>query len=923
MTNIQLSGIWTAELPDGQTYDVRLPGTLDENRIGGKDEDRNPWHPDVAFLDPAGERNPDLHVPGVIMGRFTRRVTWEGKAKYLRSFSFPNVGQKGRFFLYAERSRKLSAFLNGKELSPAVPGTLSTPWIYEVTGLLREENTLCFLVDNTYEGWPASAIEYSSAATDESQTNWNGIIGKIGIMEKPPVFIKHVRCTAAEGSLHVDVQIDAGCSAAYMPDDASGENRRSGQIRLTTGAAETPVYLDFCLPEQGMLTLSADIPLCSDVRLWDEGEGNVYLLRTELLDLEKTVDASEVTFGIRDFCRSRGPYLELNHHRIFLRSETSCGMFPEEGHTPMDVERWADILRKYQAYGVNCVRFHSWCPPEELFETADACGMLVIAELSDWDPHHALESEVAFAYYQTELQEILYFYGNHPSFVMLTFGNELHCGEKGVENMKRLLAMARQTDPTRLYANASNAFYGDKGCDPDSDFFTASGFRGQMIRGVSQEMQGYINHDWQGTTHSYRDILAEIRKEYDRPVFAFEVGQYQILPDFHELDTFHGALLPENLMQIRKNMLDRGFGDEWDRRVEASGRLALLCYREEVEAVMRTEEMSGVNLLGIQDFPGQGTALIGMMNSHLEPKTYPFADPANFRSFFRPVHPMAEFSRYTWTTAETLTCRVVFANYGKEDYAGPVTVSLVYRDSGERIAEKKLADFMAPQGKVTRGERICFSLGDISAAPARCLLEIRAGELKTTYPIYVYPEEDTAEAVLRMAGEDVFVTRDPDEAEQALRQGRKVLLAPHADQQSFPSSIQTFFSTDHWSVGTYAAQEGYMGVLADPEAPVLREFPTDAFADMQWYHLTTDSRAMQIRDKRIELIGAMDTYARLRRLAFAVEGKVDAGSLLLTSFGLLDKLQYPEARAMLKSMIAYMRSEDFHPAVEITSELVR
>ena len=124
--------------------------------------------------------------------------------------------------------------------------------------------------------------------------------------------------------------------------------------------------------------------------------------------------------------------------------------------------------------------------------------------------------------------------------------------------------------------------------------------------------------------------LDELHKKYRKPVFSFEVGQFEVLPDFRELDEFHGVTDPANYRLIRDRVLERGLEDEWARRVSASGELARLCYREEIEAAMRTRDMSGISLLGLQDFPGQGTALVGMLNAHLEPKPYPFAQPEAF-----------------------------------------------------------------------------------------------------------------------------------------------------------------------------------------------------------------------------------------------------------------------------------------------------
>lgn len=104
--------------------------------------------------------------------------------------------------------------------------------------------------------------------------------------------------------------------------------------------------------------------------------------------------------------------------------------------------------------------------------------------------------------------------------------------------------------------------------------------------------------------------------------------------------------------------------------VEATGELSRLAYREEIEAAMRTRELSGISLLGLQDFPGQGTALVGMMNSHLEPKPYDFARPERFREFFQECRILVKLPHYTYEAGERLIAEVEAANFGKRNIEG-------------------------------------------------------------------------------------------------------------------------------------------------------------------------------------------------------------------------------------------------------------
>ena len=244
-----------------------------------------------------------------------------------------------------------------------------------------------------------------------------------------------------------------------------------------------------------------------EAQKWDIEEGNLHVLTVSGPGLE----TCSTSFGLRNFSVENG-YLTMNGRRIFLRSETNCAVFPETGYPPMDVDAWKEILLKYRAYGVNCMRFHSHCPPEAAFAAADELGMLMQPELSHWDPEHAFASEESQRYYETELWAILRHLANHPSFVMLTFGNELHADAAGHAFMDSLLRKARDYDPTRLYANGSNVHYGAIGADPASDFYTAMMYYDQDMRATCDGPKGWLNQEYPNARHNYQSTVRADRK---------------------------------------------------------------------------------------------------------------------------------------------------------------------------------------------------------------------------------------------------------------------------------------------------------------------------------------------------------------------------------------------------------------------------
>ena len=64
-------------------------------------------------------------------------------------------------------------------------------------------------------------------------------------------------------------------------------------------------------------------------------------------------------------------------------------------------------------------------------------------------------------------------------------------------------------------------------------------------------------------------------------------------------------------------MLDEDHDFAW-----ASGRFQLACYKEEIEANLRTPGLAGFQLLDLHDYLGQGTALIGVLDAFWESKGY-------------------------------------------------------------------------------------------------------------------------------------------------------------------------------------------------------------------------------------------------------------------------------------------------------------
>lgn len=949
---ILLNGKWHVVLEDGTTGQMDLPGTLDENGIGHRDVGANQWHPDAVLGNAAGEIDKDAPIAT----RFTRRHTYEGEARISSKITVPDYGTD-RLFVLAERARALRLLVDGEACAVFRQGTLSTPYIFELTGAAPGEHEFTFLSDNSYPGMPKAAICYSSAATDETQTNWNGILGECSMYTRPQNFIDSLRVYPRAvkkeeknkaGGYVLDVCVELAPGAKKVYKDAKiilqSEALAAGELEDTQTLTEIISYSGEGLAEAGtdkeenpktMEIWFRDLPLRENVKLWDEDEGNLYEMAVTLDNGMSAEDKGGSTaecrtrFGIRSFGDNGSGRLALNGRAIFLRGEANCAEYPETGHPPMTIPEWKEMLLKYRSYGINFVRFHSHCEPEAAFAAADELGMLLQPELSHWDPKDAFGTEESYRYYRAELVDLLKTYANHPSFVMLTLGNELQAQDEGRERMRELVRTAKRMDPTRLYANGSNAFYGEEGCDPESDFYTSQSCKDVVIRGTFSGMRGYLNENYPSADRTYDEAMAEIRKEYQKPVFSFEVGQFEVLPDFEELESFHGISDPVNLKLIKKRVEERGLLPTWEKYVEATGELSRLAYREEIEAAMRTRELSGISLLGLQDFPGQGTALVGMMNSHLEPKPYDFARPERFREFFQECRILVKLPHYTYEAGERLIAEVEAANFGKENIEGVFCWTLAGKKSVSENGNCEPAEIKSKNTVIATGEdteiTICrpgsyTEVGsldiplDFVEKNTALTLKVRIGDSISAYPIWVYRKTTP------ICPENVYETRAFDvKTREILQNGGRVYLSPDADKESLPNSIKTQFTTDFWSVGTFADQEGGMGQLIDTEHPIFKEFPTDFHTDWQWWIMAT-KRAVILPHPMKTIITEMDSYAFLRPMAQMIEFRCLKGKVLLSTMELHKSQQYPEVRALQASIYTYLSGENFEPAEEITEE---
>jgi hypothetical protein len=888
---------------------VQLPGTTDENHKGIKKDEQ-------------------------CIDRLSRVWYWKGPAWYQRRVTIPDAWRGKRITLLLERSKNTrvwvdQTFCGGED-------TLSAPQLFDVTrAMTLGEHTLTVLVDNARlpPVGPAHAID------ERTQTNWNGIVGRIELRATAPVWLDDVQVYPDVKQKRVVVRamignitgkaaagtITAECESYNV---AAPSTFKTQSFGINVPARKNAVEFTY---EPG-----------GDVPLWDEFQPAMLRLK---LTLEAKAgggqhrDQRSVSFGMRDFTRERNR-LTINGRPVFLRGKLDCCLFPLTGYPPMDKAGWLRVLSIAKSYGINHYRFHSWCPPKAAFQAADELGMyfqvelpnkrsaFAVPESKEAAKHNidnievgsSLRDKSLYEYAQREGELIFKDFGNHPSFVMFTLGNELDRNPA----MFELVSKFRNTDSRHLYAQGSSNVHWNPSLAEGEDFWvTCKTGKTLPVRG-SFSLLDFPNPHIECRPPSTMVDYSESITGLPVPVIGHEIGSFQVSPDFREIPKYTGVLRARNMEAFRERLKAAGMLDQAHDFVRASGALSAICYREDIEAALRTPDMAGFQLLDLQDFPGQGTALVGMLNVFMESKG--LITPEAWRRFCCETVPLLRMQKYTWTTDETFVGRVQIAHYGPADLPGAQVTWTVTDGKGRKVAGDAFDRVTIEQGKVFEVDRFSLPLGTI-AAPQKLTIAvaIEGTKYRNDYEIWVYPPKVDTSVPSGVLVADSFAAAA---TKKHLAAGGKVLLLPKLDQLAH--SVGGGFQTDYWSpMFAEAAKKrggkvppGTLGILCDPDAPVLAGFPTEFHSNWQWWHLVKNSRPIILDDTPARyrpIVQVIDNFARNHKLGLIFETRVGKGKLLVCAIGLLNLQDKPEARQLYHSLLRYVASDAFAPAEDLNS----
>lgn len=885
MRVLDLAGYWEFALEreenppgqDGFAATIRLPGTMDEAGFGDPVTEKSAWH-------------------------LNRKVEYTGAAFYRRKIFIPS-GWAGRpLELFLERCHwQTSVWIDGQYVG--MRDSLCVPHRYELEASLSEGvHTLLVRVDNSMKvdvGLLADSI------TDHTQTNWNGIIGRMELRALPPVAIGGVRVVPDAAARRAEVKV-----AVKNP---SGSRRRVHVDVRICGTEETETAR--VSEEYELDSAEADIVLACELGpgagLWDEFSQPLYTVEVRLNTVDgpdRCEDFRKAEFGLRELRGGPGGF-SINGRPMFLRGTLDCCVFPLTGYPSMTVDDWLVRLGAYKAYGLNHVRFHSWCPPEAAFEAGDRLGMMFQVESPVWTCLGEKADVDEFVIQET--LRILEEYGNHPSFCMMSAGNE-PSGANKEAFLTGLLDLWKQNDSCRLFTGSSGW--------PElatNDYHVLKNRPAALrCQDWAEEMNGRLNRAPYETESDYRGLI----EGSAAPVVSHEVGQWCAFPDFGEIKRYTGVLNAGNLEIFRNLLHQKGLGEYAQRFLRASGRLQLAEYKEDIEAALRTPGFGGFQLLGLTDFSGQGTALVGVLNAFNESKGYTDAD--EFRSFCCETVPLARLKRAVYVQGETLEAGIGAANFGPTEIKGAVVSWSLETEDGRKAAHGTLTPENIPYGAGLDLGRISVSLQDI---PAPQRLVFRIGIEGTTYAnqwkIWLLEKEP------EICMDGIVLSHTLEKTADALHNGKKVLFMPLAEL--FPNNgMPSGFTTVFWNYEFTAHQAPRtLGILCDPAHMCLARFPTCEHSGWQWFDLLRNSKFMVLDKSRVPvepIVRVIDDWNTSDSLGTLFEARVGRGSLMVCSMDLeSDIVSRPAAAQMLASITAYMQGPDFHPVREMTVEDIR
>lgn len=831
-----------------------------------------------------GWKSPYCHID-----RLTRKYEYMGPAWYQREIAFPKEWAGKRIFMYFERTHWLSSiFVDTKEVSKL--DYISVPHCHELTDFVKPGKThlITLCIDNRYQ---YDTHKWNHAHTEFTQINWNGILGEMKLIAVDPVYVDDMQ-------LYPDVTEKTVTARLQIRNYTGKPFEGTARFHIT---GDDGYNLTRELPVNGkdsLVSFEGKIALGKDIQLWDEFHPNLYRVECKLLTSVGETNyehEKEVTFGMREVAQGKNHVL-VNGHPIHLRGTVENAVFPKTGYAPVDDASWERIFRILKDYGMNHMRFHSWCPPAAAFRMADKLGVYLQVELPMWGKDGEPGEPARWDFFRREQKAILKEYGNHPSFILYCNGNEISGDFDFIEELTRY---GREHDSRHLFSGSTAR----KRVASDQ-FYTTH----QTTSGGATVYEGRPYTDW--------DICKGTN--IDVPVISHETGQRCVYPDYSIIAKFDGPVEARNLEKFRSQLEANGMGDQADDFFRASGAQTVFEYKDVIEAQLRTSTSAGFQLLSINDLPEQGYAPVGILDPFWDSKG--LITPEEFRHFCSPTVPLLRFEKRVWNGGETFEAVAEVYNFSDRSLKNSKVSWQLLDEQGKTLRQGKLKTQTFLCDTVIRAGSFSCILPE-GSEPQKLTVQLLVGkDYVNSWDIWVYPKTGQ---LMQSTADVLYTTTFDAVAKQQLQAGKKVVLLPNPKQVK---GRRSSFHNHFWNPIMFKWAPMTLGWLIHDDSPVFDHFVTENHPDWQWWDILNYAKVIELQETPQALrpfIQTIDSYDSNRKLGIGFEARVGGGKLLVLALDTQkDMNKRPATCQLLESIDRYVKSEKFNPQVELDTAFI-
>lgn len=806
-----------------------------------------------------------------------------GKLWLKRSFTMPDFSANKHYTLVFERVMWQSrVWLNGHFVGSE--DSLSTPHRFELTNYLKTENELIVCIDNQ----DIHQINTTpSAYTEETQSIWNGLVGKC-ILTESEASVPQLTIQSDYAKKQVAVTLSYAVSSAC-----------SLRLSLHLG--------DQCL-DKVVLPISEKAEMThvftlKEMLSWDEFTPTLYEVAVEIATGQKVLYQTTEEIGFRKWSNDHQQLL-LNDHPAFLRGTIDCCLYPLTGYPPTDEVAWEKIFTTIKEHGLNHVRFHSWCPPEAAFKVADHLGLYLQIEgpiwLDEWMPFKLGDKPDHYTFFLAESRRIALEYGHHPSFCFFSCVNEIR-GDYAI--LRTIVKELKKMAPQILYTLTTNW---DRAIDSEDDLFIAQTADKLPLRG-----QYELDKMVETTQLSFDEAVAK----REVPIFSHEVGQYHIYPRLAEITKYTGNLQPINLLAIQDDLKRKHMTKYASAFTKASGKLALNLYKDEIEAALRTERLGGYQLLGLNDFSGQSTATVGLLDAFWEEKG--LLDKRSYRQFSAPLVPLAIMEKRIFASAAEMKIKIKIANYYHPIKNGTLTWQIAAEEQ-VYVTGKETVDL--PLGLIALDQEITWSKHEPLTENKQLTLSLSLTTDKqevftNSWRLWCLPETHEEKRDIRESDELTA------ELLAQVASGDNLLLMPQENQIRAAEKIHYF--PVFWSPVHFKSKDN-CGLIVHNEHALFQYFPSLDYTDYQWKDLVTGAFSLpfaSLGEAFQPLVQTVPNFFNHQKMFALAEVSYGKGKIMLCSLNLqADTLV---CKSFKQALLSYMASSEFTPRYELSAEEIK